>query len=64
MDDIPVTRLRFSAKVRREPFGAPWRAREERAEDAWTPKQLQDMLDEVATTPPTLRERLENWGSD
>ena len=28
------------------------------------PKQLQELLDEVVVVTPTLKERLENWGSD
>lgn len=68
MDDMPVTRLRFGAKVHRKPFEADVDAYDSKAyarEDSeWAPKQLQDLLDEVATAPPTLRERLENWGSD
>jgi hypothetical protein len=31
--------------------------------DNWAPKTLQDFLGEDER-PPTLRERLENWGSD
>jgi hypothetical protein len=34
-----------------------------RTQPGWAPKQLQDLLDEVAT-PLTLSERMENWGSD
>lgn len=68
MDDMPVTRLRFGAKVHRKPFEADADAYDRKpytGEDSeWAPKQLQDLLDEVATAPPTLRERLENWGSD
>lgn len=68
MDDMPVTRLRFGAKVHRNPFEADVDAYDRKAyagdDSEWAPKQLQDLLDEVATAPPTLRERLENWGSD
>lgn len=68
MDDMPVTRLRFGAKVHRKPFEADVDAYDRKAyardDSEWAPKQLQDLLDEVATAPPTLRERLENWGSD
>jgi hypothetical protein len=68
MDDMPVTRLRFGAKVHRQPFEAGVDGYDGEAcagdDSEWAPKQLQDLLDEVATAPPTLRERLENWGSD
>ena len=64
MDDMPVTRLPFGAKVLAKPFDAHDRNAVTPGDSEWEQKQLQDLLDEVVTAPPTLRERLENWGSD
>lgn len=69
MDDMPITRQRFGAKARSEPCDTGFGPHDRKskigpAEAAWTEKQLQDVFDGVASGPPTLRERLENWGSD
>jgi hypothetical protein len=70
MDDSHVTTLRPRAKVRLEPCGNPRGFMAGPAEVSWAPKQLHDfldeadLLDEVAETRPTLKQRMENWGSD
>lgn len=63
MGDMPVTALRFGAKARSEPYGRPHGSKACPTEASRAPKQLQDLLDDDGT-PPTLKERLENWGSD
>jgi hypothetical protein len=66
MHDTPVTRPRSAAKGRSEHFETERTAREyaaSRTRTRWVPKQLQELLDED-TTPLTLSERMENWGSD
>lgn len=67
MDDVPMTRRRFGEQSLSEPSGTGFDSPSRKAcspESEWTPEELQDLLDEVATAPPTLRERMENWGSD
>ena len=66
MDDMPVTRMRFGAQAHSERADAGFDARRQAySRDAeWAPDELQDFMDEVAAAPPTLRERMENWGSD
>ncbi len=62
MDDTPVTTLRFGVKhhpdrlMNQQNLESP-------LEHSWRPKPLQTLLEEDERRP-TLRERLENWGSD
>jgi hypothetical protein len=63
MDEMSVTTLGSGAKTRPEPLNHGRRASRYLAEADWKRKELQDFLDEEARAP-TLRERLENWGSD
>ena len=66
MDDMPVTSLSCGAKSRFEPLATAFSLRDCRhypTAALRVPKHVQELLDEVAG-PPTLRERMENWGSD
>jgi hypothetical protein len=63
MDDMPVTTLRSRAKNTN--LGSPLRSSAKARTMSVTNLPLQELLDEVVVaTTQTLRERLENWGSD
>jgi hypothetical protein len=63
MDDMPETTLGFRAKNTN--LGSPLRSSAKARTMSVTDLPLQELLDEVVVaTTPTLRERLENWGSD
>jgi hypothetical protein len=75
MDDMHVSTLRFGPHGRPEPCDSPCASEigmsaGSPSEGTWAPKQLHDILDEAdlfddhAGSPPTLQERMENWGSD
>ena len=62
MDDMPETTLRSRAKNTN--LGSPLRSSAKARTMSVTNLPLQELLDEVVVaTTPTLRERLENWGS-
>jgi hypothetical protein len=63
MDNMPETTLRSRAKNTN--LGSPLRSSAKARTMSVTNLPLQELLDEVVVaTTQTLRERLENWGSD
>ena len=63
MDDMPETTLRSRAKNTN--LGSPLRSSAKARTMSVTNLPLQELFDEVVVaTTQTLRERLENWGSD